>query len=72
MPLDKNRTGEHPPGRLRLLVRRLVRVVVLDVVMQQAGLPEGLGAAISGALEGVVVQLDGEDGRWLVLNHPVD
>lgn len=49
----------------------LLRVVVLDVVVQQAGLPEGLGAARRRALEGVVVQLDGEDGRRLVLDHSV-
>lgn len=49
----------------------LLRVVVLDVVMQQAGLPEGLAAAGSRTLEGVVVQLNGEDGRGLVLDHSV-
>lgn len=54
-----------------MLLGLLLRVVVLDVVVQQAGLPEGLGTARRRALEGVVVQLDGEDGRRLVLDHSV-
>lgn len=49
----------------------MVRVVVLDVVVQQAGLPERLGAASSWALEWIVVQFDREDGRRLVLYHSV-
>lgn len=46
-------------------------MVVLDVVVQQAGLPEGLAAVGCRTLEGVVVQIDGEDGRGLVFYHSV-
>ena len=53
------------------LVQLLVRVVVLDVVVQQTCLPEGLGAARGRTLERVVVQLDGEDRRRLVLYHTI-
>lgn len=49
----------------------MVRVVVLDVVVQQAGLPERLGAAGRWTLERIVVQFNGENGRRLVLYHPV-
>lgn len=61
------------PGRLLADtgVHLLLRVVVLDVVVQQAGLPEGLGAAGGWTLERVVVQFDREDGRGLVLYDPV-
>lgn len=46
-------------------------MVVLDVVVQQAGLPKGLAAVGCRTLEGVVVQFDGEDGRGLVLYYSV-
>lgn len=53
------------------LVQLLVGVVVLHVVVKQNRLPEGLGAARCGTFEGVVVQLNGQDGRRLVLYDPV-
>ena len=49
----------------------MVRVVVLDVVVQQAGLPEGLSAAGDRTLEGIVVQFDGENRRRLILYHSI-
>lgn len=50
----------------------LFTVVIFHVVMQQFGLPEGLGASRSVALERVVVEIDGQD-RWrLVFDHSVD
>lgn len=58
------------PRRL-LLAKLLVGVVVLDVVVEQTRLPEWLWAASCGTLEGVVVQLDGEDRGRLVLYHSV-
>lgn len=63
----------HSPGGLlaHARVHLMVRVVVLDVVVQQAGLPKRLGAAAGGTLERVVVQFDGENGRRLVLYHSV-
>lgn len=48
-----------------------VGVVVLDVVLQQGTLPEGLGTARGLAFEWVVVQLNGEDGGRLVLYHSI-
>lgn len=52
-------------------VQLLVRVVILDVVVQKTRLPERLGAAGRWTLEGVVVQLNGEDWWGLVLYDPV-
>lgn len=49
----------------------LFTVVIFHVVMQQFGLPEGLGASRGAALEWVVVKIDGQD-RWrLVFDHSV-
>lgn len=64
----------HRPRRLwsaAASVQLLVRVVILDVVVQKTRLPERLGAAGRRTLEGVVVQLNREDRRGLVLNDPV-
>lgn len=69
-----DRRHDDPPRCVRLaarLVQLLVGVVVLDVVVQQTGLPERLGAARRRAFERVVVQLDGQDGGRLVLYHAV-
>lgn len=41
------------------------------MIVQQRRLAERLGAAWHLALERVVVQFDGEDGRRLVLDDPV-
>lgn len=43
-------------------------MVVLDMVVQERGLPEGLQTARSLALEGVVVQFNGKDGGgWFLM-----
>lgn len=41
------------------------------MIVQQRRLAEGLGAARHLALKRVMVQFDGEDGWWLVLDDPV-
>lgn len=53
------------------LRRLLLAVVIFHVVVQQLGLPEGLGAARSAALKRVVVEVDGQDGGRLVFDDPV-
>lgn len=64
--------GLDVPGGAVLSVQGLLfTVVIFHVVMQQFGLPEGLGASRSVALERVVVEIDGQD-RWrLVFDHSV-
>lgn len=49
----------------------LFTMIIFHVVMQQLGLPEGLGASRRAALEWVVVQIDGQDGRRLIFDHSV-
>lgn len=49
----------------------LLTMVIFHVVMQQFGLPERLGAPRGAALERVVVEVDGQDGRRLVFDHSV-
>lgn len=48
-----------------------VCMVVLDVVVQERGLPEGLQTARGLALEGVVVQFNGEDWGRLVFDDSI-
>lgn len=62
----------HAPGGAEVRLGLLVPlVVVLDMVVQQLGFAEGFVAARGPALEGVVVQVDGEHGWRLVLHHSV-
>lgn len=49
----------------------LFTMVIFHVVMQQFGLPEGLGASRGAAFEWVVVEIDGQDRRRLVFDHSV-
>lgn len=53
------------------LQRLLLTMIIFHVVVQQLGLPEGLGASRGAALERVVVEIDGQDGRRLVFDHSV-
>lgn len=46
-------------------------MVVLHVVVQEGGLAERLQAARHFTLEGVVVQLNGQDWWWLVFDDPI-